>query len=536
MADVINTTTYETDSGPEVPFTDPVTEAAYLASKELNATLHNLTSEEDYASLIAVIPQSVLDTDINGIHFEQLLRYQEFYDVAYSWISNNIPTGISMDLITKMKDLTSEGLLATAIMSSELQALDDTQLYLRKIYESVSTAVLFNEFSINWRKEESPIAIHISLNMDITMGELTTWLEQLLVTHSADAGYKLNNKQVAYCSSVLLALQHIRGMGYSEFAVSDFTLLADKMDLIYEGAKLYGPAILKAIASAISSNKNDDEAALLAFFSAFIKIMPGFKDTYALLRDHVVTIGDMMETMLLGLSEGKLKRLENLYLGEGGFYDRVTPIVILGEIISAVLTSNNVSDVYLDYLLEVWPLKSSDNIAYFPTLSGFYYYEKGAIGGNFHFVENRWDGGVNIFLKVVDSLGKTKIPFAKLVSTLISLGFDVVSFKDSIKFAESVRLASSTSSYSKLFDVALKYVETKTAPLVNTVLDEVKELPEKIINHTPKVFSKTASSSEGATDPSPGFANDELNNVQDNVSGLKGIQNQPERLRKITYD
>jgi len=86
-------------------------------------------------------------------------------------------------------------------------------------------------------------------------------------------------------------------------------------------------------------------------------------------------------------------------------------------------------------VLDIWPLKTSDGVAFIPTTNGVYFYEPGTIGNNMKYFKNDWSGGVNTSLMIVNALGKSKIPYAAVLALIVKNGAAILSLKDSYLYA-----------------------------------------------------------------------------------------------------
>jgi len=529
------TQTYETDAGAPITIEDVLVNDAEAA---LQSQIAEITSSVDYGIVIKALPDDVLLTRIGDATIAELLTKKEFLDQAITWLSDNPTFGVDMDLINLFKTVANDTPLAISIATSELQGLDDLQSMLRDLYANSEQFSISGSASINAREPNAPLAVWVALHPDLTLEELGVYAKDFLSgKYNSPLVAKPNEKQIVWISKLSTLLNNTRSFGYGKYNVAEFAQMADQMDLVFQAAQLYGPAILKAITSAFNKNAGDDEAAMLSFFSSFVKIMPAFKDTYNLIVDHSITINDMLQVMLLGFSTTKVDRLKDVYLGEGGYYERTTPLVIIGEIITAVLQTDPMATGYVNELVKAWPLKSSDGIAFFPTMSGFYYYEPGAVGNNLHYVENRWDGDVNVFLKVASTIAKTPIPFAKIVNSLLQLGFNASSFSSSVAYARSTKLGSQVSSYSKLFDLGVEYAKTHVMQVIQEkVVPAIMQTVNSVTNPPVKEFVVRDQHVPVTTlVPGDAVAPYGQPEIQD-VSGLDGIQHQPERLRRLKYD
>jgi len=426
-------------------------------------------------------------SDVDKATFDRMSEEEKLIFKVY--LENEFATNTEFDEIANYVKMASDLLLDNSLMISittdSFQALDDLQ---NLIVEAVGNDATFIDSKI----ETYVITVFIHENPEVSLNDLKLWLEfQLNPGGIVDSElvkntmwFVENNRsltfaawvnahdfskynrttigpnaeqaqmQLKFMQDTLTALRLGAKFGYKDYNVREFAQMADKIALIYDAADLYGNALLQSIYAAFRDNPGDEESAILTFISSLAKYSPGLKELFQLLDEHSVTSEAMINTVIesmLGIAPGALEKvLGRKFLGEGGMREATTPLVIIGEVLFAVLQTNDISKSYVDKVLDIWPLKSSDGVAFIPTTNGVYFYEPGTVGNNMKYFKNDWTGGINTSLMVVNALGKSKIPYAAVIALLVKNGAAILSLKDSYLYASKSTGVLSDLNYSGL--------------------------------------------------------------------------------------
>jgi len=470
----------------------------YSLLNDIDKFTYDRMSAEDKEAFRLFLEQEFADST----EFDEI---KQFVDLAHTLINDNS--------------------LTISITTDSFQALDDLQ---KLIVESVANDAVF----MDSKMETFIVTSFIHENPDATLNDLKVWLQ--FQTNSGgivdaemvkNSMWFINNSrsltfaawlnehdfsnynrttvgpnaeqaqaQLAYMITLLDALRKGAKFGYKDFGVRDFAIMADKISLIYEAADLYGNALLQSIYEAFKGNEGDEEGAILAFLSSLAKYSPGLKELFGLLDEHSVTTEAMINTIIesiLGVAPGTVERiLGRKFLGEGGMREATTPLVIIGEVLFAILQTNDISKSYVDKVLDVWPLKTSDGVAFIPTTNGVYFYEPGTVGNNMKYFKNDWSGGVNTALMIVNALGKSKIPYAALIASVIKNGASILSLAGSYQYASKATnvlgdynydtllntLASKGSTY--LTDWAINNQEAIQDTIIDVINPDSEEVPD----------------------------------------------------------
>jgi len=411
-------------------------------------------------------------SDIDKAIFDRMSEDEQLAFKIY--LQNEFATNSDFDEIAQYvkmaSDLLLDNSLTLSITTDSFQALDDLQ-------ELIIKAVENDAVFIDSKLDTFVVTTFLHENPEVTLNDLKVWLEFQLnpsgivdpeliknsmwfvdnnrsMTYAAwvnghdfskynrttiGPNYDQAQAQLKFMQDTLTALRLGAKYGYKDYGVRDFAEMADKIALIYEAADLYGNALLQSIYDAFRSNPNDEEGAILTFISSLAKYSPGLKELFTLLDEHSVTTEAMINTVLesiLGIAPGALEKvLGRKFTGEGGMREATTPLVIVGEVLFAILQTNDISKTYVDKVLDIWPLKSADGVAFIPTTNGVYFYEPGTVGNNMKYFKNDWSGGVNTALMVVNALGKTKLPYAAVIALIVKNGASILSLKDSYLYA-----------------------------------------------------------------------------------------------------
>jgi len=453
-----------------------------IKPKELTEVIDNSIIPDEVVEVIKlVIPdfrEVTLDdiydllSDIDKAIFDRMSEDEQLAFKIY--LQNEFATNSDFDEIAQYvkmaSDLLLDNSLALSITTDSFQALDDLQ-------ELIIKAVENDAVFIDSKLDTFVVTTFLHENPEVTLNDLKVWLEFQLnpsgivdpeliknsmwfvdnnrsMTYAAwvnghdfskynrttiGPNYDQAQAQLKFMQDTLTALRLGAKYGYKDYGVRDFAEMADKIALIYEAADLYGNALLQSIYDAFRSNPNDEEGAILTFISSLAKYSPGLKELFTLLDEHSVTTEAMINTVLesiLGIAPGALEKvLGRKFTGEGGMREATTPLVIVGEVLFAILQTNDISKTYVDKVLDIWPLKSADGVAFIPTTNGVYFYEPGTVGNNMKYFKNDWSGGVNTALMVVNALGKTKLPYAAVIALIVKNGASILSLKDSYLYA-----------------------------------------------------------------------------------------------------
>jgi len=374
-------------------------------------------------------------SDIDKAIFDRMSEDEQLAFKIY--LQNEFATNSDFDEIAQYvkmaNDLLLDNSLTLSITTDSFQALDDLQ-------ELIIKAVENDAVFIDSKLDTFVVTTFLHENPEVTLNDLKVWLEFQLnpsgivdpeliknsmwfvdnnrsMTYAAwvnghdfskynrttiGPNYDQAQAQLKFMQDTLTALRLGAKYGYKDYGVRDFAEMADKIALIYEAADLYGNALLQSIYDAFRSNPNDEEGAILTFISSLAKYSPGLKELFTLLDEHSVTTEAMINTVLesiLGIAPGALEKvLGRKFTGEGGMREATTPLVIVGEVLFAILQTNDISKTYVDKVLDIWPLKSADGVAFIPTTNGVYFYEPGTVGNNMKYFKNDWSGGVNTAL------------------------------------------------------------------------------------------------------------------------------------------
>jgi len=453
-----------------------------IKPKELTEVIDNSIIPDEVVEVIKlVIPdfrEVTLDdiydllSDIDKAIFDRMSEDEQLAFKIY--LQNEFATNSDFDEIAQYvkmaSDLLLDNSLTLSITTDSFQALDDLQ-------ELIIKAVENDAVFIDSKLDTFVVTTFLHENPEVTLNDLKVWLEFQLnpsgivdpeliknsmwfvdnnrsMTYAAwvnghdfskynrttiGPNYDQAQAQLKFMQDTLTALRLGAKYGYKDYGVRDFAEMADKIALIYEAADLYGNALLQSIYDAFRSNPNDEEGAILTFISSLAKYSPGLKELFTLLDEHSVTTEAMINTVLesiLGIAPGALEKvLGRKFTGEGGMREATTPLVIVGEVLFAILQTNDISKTYVDKVLDIWPLKSADGVAFIPTTNGVYFYEPGTVGNNMKYFKNDWSGGVNTALMVVNALGKTKLPYAAVIALIVKNGASILSLKDSYLYA-----------------------------------------------------------------------------------------------------
>jgi len=412
------------------------------------------------------------------------------------FLENEFANSTDYDEIKQYVDLAhtliNDNSLAISIATDSFQALDDLQTL---IVEAVGNDAVF----MDSKMETFIVTSFIHENPEASLNDLKIWLEfqtnpsgivdsELLknsmwfINNSQNMTFAawLNGHdfsrynrttvgpnaeqaalQLTYMTEMLNALRKGAKFGYKDFGIRDFAIMADKISLIYEAADLYGNALLQSIYDAFKNNPDDEEGAILTFLTSLAKYSPGLKELFGLLDEHSVTTEAMINTIIesiIGVAPGTIEKiLGRKFLGEGGMREATTPLVIIGEVLFAILQTNDISKTYVSKVLDIWPLKTSDGVAFIPTTNGVYFYEPGTVGNNLKYFKNDWSGGVNTSLMIVNALGKSKIPYASLIAAVIKNGASILSLAGSYQYASKATNVLGDYNYTSLIaDLALK--------------------------------------------------------------------------------
>jgi len=387
------------------------------------------------------------DEFANSTEFDEIAKYVEM--AGNLLLDNSLMISITTDSFQALDNL--QGMIVRAVENDAvfIDSKIDTFVVTMFLHEhpdvSLNDLKVWLEFQVNAGGIADPELIKNSMWFVDNVRSLTfaAWLDghDFSKYNRTTIGptYEQAQAQLKFMQDLLTSLRLGAKFGYKDYNVKEFAVMADKIALIYEAADLYGNALLQSIYDAFRNNVGDEESAILTFMASLAKYSPGLKELFTLLDAHSVTSESMINTVIesmLGIAPGTLEKvLGRKFLGEGGMREATTPLVIIGEVLFAILQTNDISRSYVDKVLDIWPLKTSDGVAFIPTTTGVYFYEPGTVGNNMKYFKNDWNGTTNTALMVVNALGKTKLPYAAVIALIVKNGASILSLEGSYQYA-----------------------------------------------------------------------------------------------------